>query len=62
LAAQQRLPSIQGRRNIWFAGSYFGHGFHEDALKAGLAAAEGIGGVARPWGSAVPAQAVEQVA
>jgi predicted NAD/FAD-binding protein len=49
LAAQRRLPSIQGRRRTWFAGSYFGHGFHEDALKAGLAAAEGIGGVVRPW-------------
>jgi predicted NAD/FAD-binding protein len=49
LAAQRRLASIQGRRNTWFAGSYFGHGFHEDALKAGLAAAEGLGGVTRPW-------------
>lgn len=54
LAAQRRLPALQGRRNTWFAGSYFGHGFHEDALKAGLAAAEALGGVVRPWHAAVP--------
>lgn len=47
--AQQELWRLQGNRHTWFAGSYFGHGFHEDALQAGLAAAEGIGGVRRPW-------------
>ncbi|MGB0683322.1 MAG: NAD(P)/FAD-dependent oxidoreductase [Magnetovibrionaceae bacterium] len=49
IAAQKRLWSIQGQGNVWFAGSYFGHGFHEDALQSGLAAAEGLGGVRRPW-------------
>ncbi|HEY0919551.1 NAD(P)/FAD-dependent oxidoreductase [Devosia sp.] len=49
IAAQQQLWRLQGRRNTWFAGSYFGHGFHEDALQAGLAAAELAGGVRRPW-------------
>lgn len=49
LRAQSRLWSLQGRRNTWFCGSYFGHGFHEDALQAGLAVAEDIGGVRRPW-------------
>jgi len=49
LAAQEKLWTLQGRRRTWFAGSYFGHGFHEDALQSGLAAAEGIGGVIRPW-------------
>jgi predicted NAD/FAD-binding protein len=47
--AQQHLWQLQGQRRTWFAGSYFGHGFHEDALQSGLAAAEGIGGVRRPW-------------
>jgi predicted NAD/FAD-binding protein len=47
--AQQDLWRLQGNRHTWFAGSYFGHGFHEDALQAGLAAAEGVGGVRRPW-------------
>lgn len=48
LSAQHRLWSIQGRRNTWFCGSYFGHGFHEDALQSGLAVAEAFG-VNRPW-------------
>ena len=42
IAAQQALPSIQGRRGIWFAGAWTGYGFHEDGLKSGLAAAAGI--------------------
>jgi uncharacterized protein len=49
LAAQGRLWSIQGTRNTWFCGSYFGSGFHEDAIQAGLAVAENLGGVRRPW-------------
>lgn len=49
LEAQQHLWRLQGHRRTWFAGSYFGHGFHEDALQAGLAAAEALGGVRRPW-------------
>jgi uncharacterized protein len=49
LSAQQSVWSLQGARNTWFAGSYFGYGFHEDALQAGLAAAEDLGGVRRPW-------------
>ena len=49
LAAQQHLWSLQGQRNTWFCGSYFGYGFHEDALQSGLAVAEAVGGVRRPW-------------
>jgi uncharacterized protein len=49
IAAQRRLWSLQGWRNTWFAGAYFGAGFHEDGLQAGLAAAEAVGGVRRPW-------------
>lgn len=49
LNAQQHLWSLQGRRNTWFCGSYFGYGFHEDGLQSGLAVAEAIGGVRRPW-------------
>ncbi len=49
LAAQSRLWNLQGGQRTWFCGSYFGSGFHEDALQAGLAAAEDAGGVRRPW-------------
>lgn len=47
--AQQQLWSLQGRRRTWFCGSYFGAGFHEDAVQSGLAVAEELGGVSRPW-------------
>jgi predicted NAD/FAD-binding protein len=49
MAAQRRLWSLQGKRNTWFCGAYFGAGFHEDGLQAGLAVAEQLGGVRRPW-------------
>lgn len=49
IAAQAELTRLQGHRHTWFCGSYFGAGFHEDALCSGLAAAEGAGGVRRPW-------------
>ncbi len=49
ISAQRRLWSLQGRRNIWFCGAYFGAGFHEDGLQAGLAVAEALGDVRRPW-------------
>jgi predicted NAD/FAD-binding protein len=48
-AAQAQLWSLQEGRNTWFCGSYFGAGFHEDGLQAGLAVAEQLGGVRRPW-------------
>ena len=49
MAAQRRLWDLQGRRRTWFCGAYFGSGFHEDGLQAGLAVAEALGGVRRPW-------------
>ncbi len=47
--AQRELWSLQGVRRTWFCGAYFGSGFHEDGLQAGLAVAEQLGGVRRPW-------------
>lgn len=49
IRAQDELWSLQGRRRTWFCGAYFGSGFHEDGLQAGLAVAEALGGVRRPW-------------
>ena len=49
VAAQKQLWTLQGRRGTWFCGAYFGAGFHEDGLQAGLAVAEALGGVRRPW-------------
>lgn len=49
LAAQQRLWSLQGQGNVWYCGAYFGAGFHEDGLQSGLAVAEALGAVRRPW-------------
>ena len=49
LNAQRRLWSLQGVNCTWFCGAYFGAGFHEDGLQAGLAVAEQLGGVRRPW-------------
>lgn len=47
--AQRKLWLLQGDRNTWFCGAYFGAGFHEDGLQAGLAVAEQLGGLRRPW-------------
>lgn len=49
LAAQRKLWSLQGQRNTWFCGAHFGSGFHEDGLQSGLAVAEALGGIKRPW-------------
>ncbi len=49
VAAQERLPSVQGRDRVWFCGAWCGFGFHEDGLASGLAVAEALGGVRRPW-------------
>lgn len=42
IRAQRRLPDVQGRRRVWFAGAWTGYGFHEDGLKSGLAVAEAL--------------------
>lgn len=49
LEAQKQLWSLQGRGGVWFCGAHFGAGFHEDGLQSGLAVAEQLGGVRRPW-------------
>jgi len=46
--AQQKLGSVQGENNIWLAGAWSGHGFHEDGLRSGIAVANSLGAFA-PW-------------
>ncbi|OIT30117.1 hypothetical protein A4A49_14539 [Nicotiana attenuata] len=40
--ASRELDQIHGKRGIWFCGAYQGYGFHEDGLKVGVAAADGM--------------------
>ncbi|MDH3977629.1 MAG: FAD-dependent oxidoreductase, partial [Gammaproteobacteria bacterium] len=47
--AQPDLWKLQGQKNTWFCGAYFGYGFHEDGIQSGLGVAELLGGVPRPW-------------
>lgn len=54
IMAQKHLWSLQGRRRTWYCGAHFGYGFHEDGIQSGLAVAERLGGVRRPW--SVPAE------
>ncbi len=49
LDAQQQLWTLQSVNRTWFCGAYFGHGFHEDGLQAGLAVGEALAGNRRPW-------------
>lgn len=53
VSAQDGLPSIQGRRGLWFCGSYCGWGFHEDGLKAAIAVGRSLG-AEPPWPCGVP--------
>ncbi|MGB1127481.1 MAG: NAD(P)/FAD-dependent oxidoreductase [Opitutales bacterium] len=43
LASQARLRAANGQRKTWFCGSYFGYGFHEDAVRSAVEVARGFG-------------------
>lgn len=43
LGTQAQLPRLQGVRGTYFCGSYHGYGFHEDAVRSGLAVAAQFG-------------------
>ena len=49
LDTQQNFWDIQGENNTWFCGAWLGYGFHEDGLQSGLAVAEAMTDVKRPW-------------
>lgn len=42
IAAQRRVPDLQGRGNTWFCGAWTRYGFHEDGLMSGLAVVAGL--------------------
>ncbi|HEY1393736.1 MAG TPA: FAD-dependent oxidoreductase, partial [Methylibium sp.] len=42
IAAQRRLPEIQGRRHSWFCGAWTGYGFHEDGLNSAQAIVQAL--------------------
>jgi predicted NAD/FAD-binding protein len=42
IAAQERLPTLQGRAHVWFAGAWTRYGFHEDGLRSGMAVAQAL--------------------
>lgn len=43
VATQTELPALQGVNRTWYCGSYFGHGFHEDAVRSAVEMAKGHG-------------------
>jgi len=51
IAAQEKLPGIQGRDRVWFAGAWTGWGFHEDGIASAIRVANLLG-VRAPWQSA----------
>jgi predicted NAD/FAD-binding protein len=40
--AQSKLPLIQGNRGTYFAGAYWGNGFHEDGVVSAIKAVQAL--------------------
>jgi predicted NAD/FAD-binding protein len=60
VAAQRHKADIQGVNRTWFAGAYWGFGFHEDGMRSGVEVARALG---VHWPDAIEdARAVERAA
>jgi Predicted NAD/FAD-binding protein len=57
MAAQTRVPELQGKQRTFYCGAWCGYGFHEDGLKAGYAAADALLGQLQRRPSQRPLQA-----
>lgn len=55
MRAQRELSSLQGKHNLWFCGSYFGYGFHEDGLTSSVNLAR-LWDINLPWENTAPTQ------
>jgi uncharacterized protein len=49
IAAQRRLPALQGERRSWFCGAWTGYGFHEDGFVSGRRVADALLAGAVEW-------------
>lgn len=58
VAAQARRAEIQGRRRTWFAGAYWGWGFHEDGMRSAVDVANALG--AR-WQPSAPSRSTSDI-
>jgi predicted NAD/FAD-binding protein len=43
MATQKELPTLNGKRNTFFCGAYFGFGFHEDGTRSAVEMARHFG-------------------
>jgi predicted NAD/FAD-binding protein len=66
VAARARKAEIQGRRRAWFAGAYWGWGFHEDGMRSAVDVASALdvhwGSAAATAGASPRAAALERAA
>lgn len=57
IAAQAKLPALQGQQHTWFCGAWTRYGFHEDGLMSGQAV---VNGLRRRWvGESLPVRIAE---
>ena len=54
VAAQSRRAEIQGKRRTWFAGAYWGWGFHEDGIRSAVEMVAAMG-MPTTWPAGDPA-------